>query len=110
MAANIVNINSANLLRLGALGVGVFYGYTHKASLTSFVQRRKEENAKKHHDDLIEEARLAFEAQQNREEAVLAKKAGIPTIDSDSYRFDAERYLNFAIEQTEKSTPAPAKK
>ncbi|TPX65578.1 hypothetical protein SpCBS45565_g05094 [Spizellomyces sp. 'palustris'] len=107
--ASIVNINSANLLRLGALGVGVFYGFTHKASLTRFVQQRKEEAFRKHHEELIEEAKVAYEAQVNKEQAVLAKKAGIPTIDSDSYRFDAERYLNFAISQVEKDTPAPKK-
>ncbi|KAI8922391.1 hypothetical protein PhCBS80983_g01486 [Powellomyces hirtus] len=99
--SSIININSANLLRFSALGLGVFYGYSHKQSLINYVHTRKEERARLHHNDLIEEAKLAYEAQVNREQAVLAKKAGIPTIDNDSYRFDAERYMNFLISQSE---------
>ncbi|KAJ3183790.1 hypothetical protein HDU87_005906 [Geranomyces variabilis] len=101
MSASIVNINSANLLRLSALGVGVFYGFTHKQSLTSFVHARKEERARVHHNELIDEAKIAYEAQVNRELADVARKNGLATIDNDSYRFDAERYLNFLISQTE---------
>ncbi|KAJ3010426.1 hypothetical protein HKX48_007404 [Thoreauomyces humboldtii] len=109
MSSSILNINSANLLRFSALGLGAFYGFTHKASLTSFVHTRSEERARLHKLDLIEEGKLAYEAQVNREQSKLAVKAGIPTIDSDSYRFDAERYLNFLISETEKEAAAAKK-
>ncbi|KAI8825875.1 uncharacterized protein EV422DRAFT_144611 [Fimicolochytrium jonesii] len=108
--SGIVNINSANLLRLGALGAGVFYGYAHKQSLTAFVHKRSEERARLHNLDLVDEAKIAFEAQESRETAARAKKAGLATIDNDSWRYDAERYMNFLLSETEAEAPKPKKK
>jgi hypothetical protein len=56
-------------LRYGALGLGVWYGYTRQNSLELFVHKRKEEESKALNEQLVEEARIAYEAHQNRLEA-----------------------------------------
>ena len=57
---------------------------------------RNEEQARLHHATLVEEAKVAFEAQDNREMAELAVKAGVESIDSNSYRFDGSKFIDFA--------------
>jgi hypothetical protein len=51
---------------------------------------------------MVAEAKIAFEAQYNKEQAALAKKEGIESIDANSFKFDAEKWINFAIAQSEK--------
>jgi hypothetical protein len=51
---------------------------------------------------LVNEAKIAFESQYNKEQGALAKKQGIDSIDANSFMFDAEKWINFAIAQSEK--------
>ncbi|KAI9092145.1 hypothetical protein DFS34DRAFT_596762 [Phlyctochytrium arcticum] len=104
-AASIVNINSANILRFGALGLGALYGYTHKASLTKFVEHRHHDQLRLEKEALIEEAKIAYEAAVARENHLKAVKEGIPTLDSDSYRYDADRWLSFTLAQNGEEQP-----
>ncbi|KAJ3048399.1 hypothetical protein HK097_010564 [Rhizophlyctis rosea] len=104
---SIININAANLLRIGAFGTGIFYGFSRKATLTQFVKDREHARHEQLEDELIEEGKVAFEAQFNREQAKLAKRDGVASVDSDSYKFDAERYINWLINQTEKDADKP---
>ncbi|KAJ3031839.1 hypothetical protein HDV00_008112 [Rhizophlyctis rosea] len=100
-SSSILNIHSANLLRLGALGTGIFWGATKFASLTRFVKEREELRHQQLEDDLIEEGKIAFEAKFNREQAILARRDGVASIDSENYKFDGERYINWLINHTE---------
>ncbi|KAJ3300033.1 hypothetical protein HK104_005029 [Borealophlyctis nickersoniae] len=75
-SASIINVNSANLLRLGALGFGLFYGFTRKHSLTRFVEQRERSREEEEARLLLEEGKVAFKAQCDREEAVLAARDG----------------------------------
>ncbi|KAI8914207.1 hypothetical protein EDD86DRAFT_198708 [Gorgonomyces haynaldii] len=96
-----INEHSASLLRYAALGVGAWYGLTHYNNLVRFVKDRKEQQHQQEYLDLIEEGKIAFEAQYNKEQAVLAKKDGIATIDSDHFRYDGERWMNWAISRSD---------
>ncbi|KAJ3214593.1 hypothetical protein HDU67_001458 [Dinochytrium kinnereticum] len=117
-------------LRWSALLVGVYWGYSRKSSLTHFVKERAEAAERQHYEDLVEEGKVAFEAAYNREQAAKAELAGskldshdiprirssvaiiiigffiliaflVAAIDSDSYRFNAERWINWAIADSE---------
>ncbi|KAI8904977.1 hypothetical protein BC831DRAFT_496207 [Entophlyctis helioformis] len=108
--ATIVNQHSVNFLRFGALGLGVWWGVTRHYSLTGFVKDRAAQQDKARYLELVEEGKIAFEAQYNKEQAVLAAKAGIPAIDSDSLYFDAETWANWAVAEYDKANaPAPKK-
>lgn len=42
---------------------------------------------------------MAFEAQASREQAILARKDGIEAICSDSHKFSADKWANWALEK-----------
>ncbi|KAL2915408.1 F1F0 ATP synthase subunit e, mitochondrial [Polyrhizophydium stewartii] len=96
-----INQQSVSFLRWSALAVGVWWGWTRHHSLTRFVKDRAEEQHEAHHKLLVEEAKIAYEAQYNREQAALASKAGVPAIDSNSLYFDAEKWSNWATAQND---------
>ncbi|KAJ3193197.1 hypothetical protein HK101_005265 [Irineochytrium annulatum] len=100
----------ASILRWGALGFGLYWGYSRKSSLTYFVKAREHEREQKHYEDLVEEGKVAFEGAYNREQAAKAAMHGVAAIDSESYRFNAERWINWAIEDMEGDAPAKAPK
>ncbi|KAI9356205.1 hypothetical protein DFJ73DRAFT_657625 [Zopfochytrium polystomum] len=107
--ASIVNSASLNYARWGALVVGVWWGFTKQQSLTRFVKERNEAEEARHNIQLIEEGKVAFEAAYNREQAAKAAKFGI-VIDSDSYRFDGEKWMSFAVAETEGESAKVPKK
>ncbi|KAJ3104552.1 hypothetical protein HDU97_009064 [Phlyctochytrium planicorne] len=107
--SSFINHSSVNVLRWGALAFGVYWGYSKKSSLTYFVKAREHEAEKKHYGDLVEEGKVAFEAAYNREQAAKAEKAGVAAIDSDSFRFIPERWINWAIADMEKDEKAKKK-
>ncbi|KAJ3406892.1 hypothetical protein HDV05_005698 [Chytridiales sp. JEL 0842] len=109
MSAAIINTASLNYARWGALGVGVWWGYTKKASLTRLVKDRNEEAERHHYEDLVEEGKVAFEAAYNREQAAKAAKAGVPAIDADSFKFNGEKWINWAIADSEASAATKKK-
>ncbi|KAJ3083997.1 hypothetical protein HDU99_004212 [Rhizoclosmatium hyalinum] len=74
--ASIIASNTANVARWGALTFGVFYGYTRQLSLTSHVRQVNEDKEFKAYADLVEEAKIAFEAAYNREQAAKAAPLG----------------------------------
>ncbi|TPX63312.1 hypothetical protein CcCBS67573_g08714 [Chytriomyces confervae] len=62
--------------RWSALAFGVFYGYSRQRSLTLHVKEQNEEKEFRAYADLVEEAKIAFEAAYNREQAVKAAPYG----------------------------------
>eukprot|EP00842_Homolaphlyctis_polyrhiza_P005822 jgi/Hompol1/6240/HPOL_004899-RA len=110
---NACTIGQLQLLRWGALGFGIWWGWTRYHSLTRFVKDRAELQEKTHYKELVEEAKIAFEAQYNREQAKLAAKAGVGAIDSNSIYFDADKWSTWASAQNdaeESAAKALAKK
>ncbi|KAJ3084554.1 hypothetical protein HK102_000623 [Quaeritorhiza haematococci] len=105
---SIVNFSAVNWLRFGAFGIGVWYGMSRQYSLTRFVKARNEAEEKKHYDELVEEARVAYEAHINREEAEAAAKDGV-VWDSESYKYHAEKYMNWALARSEAAAAAQKK-
>ncbi len=63
-------------MRYFALGLGVWYGATRQATLTSFVEHRAHVQKQKEHEALVEEGRIAYKAHLDREEATAAAKDG----------------------------------
>ncbi|TPX33764.1 hypothetical protein SmJEL517_g03432 [Synchytrium microbalum] len=107
--ASIVNYASVNYLRFGALGLGLYWGLSRQGSLTEFVKKRHEAEHKAHQDELVDEARQAYEHAENRRMSELALKDGVIS-DPDSYRFNAERWLNWTLAYYEGSKTAEPKK
>ncbi|KAJ3323911.1 hypothetical protein HDV06_000887 [Boothiomyces sp. JEL0866] len=99
--ASLINHHSVNLLRLGALVFGVSYGFSKQRSLTYYVKDRNEQNSRRKYEDLVEEGKLAFEAQEKKEEAELAKKDGVPCVDFESYKFNDDLYFEWKSKQLE---------
>lgn len=100
--SSIVNVNAANLLKFSALGFGVWYGAARNYSLHSYVQSREEVTKDKRYRELVEEAKIAFDAHQMEELAVQAKKAHIDSIDPNSYKYNAEVAVNWLIAKMDK--------
>jgi hypothetical protein len=86
----------------------VYYGFSRDLSLQAFVKTRAEALKKTRYEELVEEAKIAFETQHNREQAILATAEGVASIDANSYKFDAEKWINFALAQSEKDAAAVA--
>ncbi|CAG8434678.1 12381_t:CDS:2 [Ambispora gerdemannii] len=74
-----------NLARWSALGLGILYGWTHHRSLVHAEQKRKEEEAYKHKQELIEKARAAYAAKISVGSDVIK--------DPNDPRFDLEKLL-----------------
>ncbi|KAJ3067602.1 hypothetical protein HDU98_009198 [Podochytrium sp. JEL0797] len=73
---SIINTASLNVARWGALVLGGVYGYTRQKSLTLHVRELNEENEFKSYASLVDEAKIAFEAAYNREQAAKAAPLG----------------------------------
>jgi hypothetical protein len=81
------------------LGLGVWYGFQRYNSLKHHAHHEQHEAQQQLRRELIDEGKVAFEAQFNREQAALAAKEGI-VIDSESYRFSGDKWANWASSQT----------
>ncbi|KAI9352083.1 hypothetical protein BDR26DRAFT_850316 [Obelidium mucronatum] len=95
---SVINVASLNVARWGAFIVGGFYGYTRQTSLTLQVAKNNEEKEFQSYAALVEEAKIAFEAAYNREQAAKAAPLGI-VIDSESYKFSGDKWMDFALSQ-----------
>ena len=95
-------------MRYGALGLGFLYAQYRTSFLTNLVH--KEEHAKEEalNSQLLAEARIAYEAHLNRIEAEAASTEGIVT-DSESYRYNAEKYMNWSTKYHKLEEPAKKK-
>ncbi|KAJ1550309.1 hypothetical protein HK405_000919, partial [Cladochytrium tenue] len=88
--------------RWTALAIGLWWGYSRQQSLKRYVKDRHETEEEQKYKDLVEEGKVAFEAAYNREQAAKAAKEGV-AIMADSYKFDAEKWLNWATVDYEAS-------
>jgi hypothetical protein len=70
--------------------LGILYGAYRQGALTNFVASRKLAEEKQHYKELVEEALIAYEADQNRKEAEAAAKDGSPF----SFRKSEERLIH----------------
>ncbi|KAJ3125817.1 hypothetical protein HK098_008205 [Nowakowskiella sp. JEL0407] len=110
-ASSIFNISSLNLLRFGALTVGLYWGWSRQRTLTHQVAHEKVIAEKKLHKELVEEGKIAFAAYNDRKLAAEAAKDGVIT-DVNSYKFDSEKYINWMLARLEAESAAekPKKK
>lgn len=63
-------------MKFGFLGAGIWYGIARQYSLTNFVKERKAQQAEKHREELIEEAKIVYDTVKMKELAQIAKKDG----------------------------------
>ncbi|KAJ1567898.1 hypothetical protein HK096_008265, partial [Nowakowskiella sp. JEL0078] len=95
-----INWASVNVLRFGALAGGLWYGFSKQRSLTHKVAHEKVTAKEANHKKLVEEAKIAFASHNDRKLAAEAAKEGVVT-DSNSYKFNAEKYIDWGLARME---------
>ena len=94
---SIINVNSVNLLKFSALGFGVWYGINRHQYLTKFVEERHQQQERQKYEFLVEEGKVAYQAQVMRELAEKAKLDNV-SLDFDSVYFNGEDFINWMAE------------
>lgn len=87
-------------LRYGALAAGVIYGAVHTKSLERFVAKQKEAAKSQLEADILDEARVVYQAEKDRD---AAKQAAPISLDPDSYKYSAERHVEWGMQQLDKA-------
>ncbi|KAI8898293.1 hypothetical protein BC833DRAFT_590536 [Globomyces pollinis-pini] len=99
--ASLVNSHSVSFLRWSLLGVGVWYGWNRQNYLTHHVKQRSLDHKRIHYEELVEEAKIAYDTKLQKEQAKIAKRDGLTTIDFNSYKFDGDAWANWAAKTAE---------
>jgi hypothetical protein len=94
------------LLKYSAFALGIGYGWNKYNSLTHYVKNRNELENKQKYLDLVEEAKIAFDAHKMAELSVLAKADGsifyitiVKTVDPESIYYNADQLANWAVKK-----------
>ncbi|KAH7023117.1 ATP synthase E chain-domain-containing protein [Ilyonectria destructans] len=78
-----------NVLRWSALGLGVFYGFTHQRSITSAQKAEHAKHEYEQKEKLIQKAKAEFAAKSNP----AAASANDVITDPSNPKFDLEKLL-----------------
>ncbi|CCF44129.1 ATP synthase subunit E [Colletotrichum higginsianum] len=89
--------SGVNVLRYTALGLGVFYGFTHQRSITASQKAAAAAKEYERKEKLIEQAKAEF-AKKNQPLKTAAADAGV-NIDPMDPKFDLEAYFNNLVKQ-----------
>ncbi|KAF2806713.1 uncharacterized protein BDZ99DRAFT_523287 [Mytilinidion resinicola] len=84
-----------NVLRWSALGLGVFYGFTHQVSLSSREKLDKINREYKHKEDLIAKAKAEW-----AKKTAPTTASGDLITDPENPKFDLEAYLTVKAAET----------
>ncbi|KAI8808608.1 hypothetical protein BJ742DRAFT_771960 [Cladochytrium replicatum] len=101
----VINFTTLNFLRFTALATGLGYGVYRQGALTRQVAKEKAAAEDRHHRELVEEGKIAYQAMLDRQTAEKAAKQGVVT-DINSYKFNTEQYINFMVAEMEKEAAA----
>ncbi|KAM4055070.1 ATP synthase E chain domain-containing protein [Hirsutella rhossiliensis] len=78
-----------NVLRWSALGVGIFYGFSHQRTIRATQRAEHDKHEYQHKQKLIEQAKSEFAKKTNPKPA-----SGDDVVtDAQDPRFDLEKYL-----------------
>ncbi|WYZ42925.1 hypothetical protein EsH8_VI_000624 [Colletotrichum jinshuiense] len=89
--------SGVNVLRYTALGLGVFYGFTHQRSITASQKAAAAHQEYERKEKLIEQAKAEF-AKKNQPVKAAAADAGA-NVDPMDPKFDLEAYFNNLVKQ-----------
>ncbi|GJC87043.1 ATP synthase subunit E [Colletotrichum navitas] len=89
--------SGVNVLRYTALGLGVFYGFTHQRSITASQKAAAAQKEYERKEKLIEQAKAEF-AKKNQPLKSAAADAGV-NVDPMDPKFDLEAYFNNLVKQ-----------
>ncbi|KAK2059272.1 ATP synthase subunit E [Colletotrichum caudatum] len=89
--------SGVNVLRYTALGLGVFYGFTHQRSITASQKAAAAQKEYERKEKLIEQAKAEF-AKKNQPLKLAAADAGV-NVDPMDPNFDLEAYFNNLVKQ-----------
>ncbi|KAJ0163888.1 ATP synthase subunit e, mitochondrial [Colletotrichum tanaceti] len=89
--------SGVNVLRYTALGLGVFYGFTHQRSITASQKAAAAAKEYERKEKLIEQAKAEF-AKKNQPLKTAAADAGA-NVDPMDPKFDLEAYFNNLVKQ-----------
>ncbi|EIM22090.1 hypothetical protein WALSEDRAFT_60164 [Wallemia mellicola CBS 633.66] len=78
-----------NVVRWSALATGVLYGAVHLRSVKNIQAKEEEHQAEKHHQELIEKARKAWDEKT----ASQSKSSNGLITDPENPSFDLEKFL-----------------
>ncbi|KAK3695274.1 ATP synthase E chain-domain-containing protein [Podospora appendiculata] len=78
------------VLRWSALGLGIFYGFTHQRSITSAQKAATAQREYQHKQDLINKAKEAYAKSKNPAPA----SSGGLNQDPNDPKFDVEAFVN----------------
>ncbi|KAI5466186.1 ATP synthase E chain-domain-containing protein [Mariannaea sp. PMI_226] len=78
-----------NVLRWSALGLGVFYGFTHQRAITSTQKAEHAKHEYEHKERLIQQAKAEFAKKTNP----AASSASDVITDPNDPKFDLEKLL-----------------
>ncbi|KAK3337399.1 ATP synthase E chain-domain-containing protein [Cercophora scortea] len=82
--------SGVNVLRWSALGLGIFYGFTHQRSITSAQKAAAAQREYQHKQDLINKAKEAYAKSKNPASA----SSGGLNQDPNDPKFDVEAFVN----------------
>ncbi|KEY72538.1 hypothetical protein S40285_08163 [Stachybotrys chlorohalonatus IBT 40285] len=82
-------MSATNVLRWSALGVGIFYGFTHQRSITASQKAEHARREYEHKQELINKAKAEYAKLKNPAPAA----ADDGTFDPNSPKFDLEKLL-----------------
>ncbi|KAK2004094.1 ATP synthase subunit E [Colletotrichum falcatum] len=89
--------SGVNVLRYTALGLGVFYGFTHQRSITASQKAAAAQKEYERKEKLIEQAKAEF-AKKNQPLKSAAADTGV-NVDPMDPNFDLEAYFNNLVKQ-----------
>ncbi|KAK3309646.1 ATP synthase E chain-domain-containing protein [Chaetomium strumarium] len=86
--------SGVNVLRYSALGLGIFYGFSHQRSIRASEKAAAAEREYQHKQELINKAKEAYARQKQKEAPASSTKAS-SGLDQDpmSPNFDLEAYI-----------------
>ncbi|KAK3329306.1 ATP synthase E chain-domain-containing protein [Apodospora peruviana] len=84
--------SATNVLRYTALGLGIFYGFSHQRSLSSAQKAAAAQKEYEHKQSLIAKAKAEFA--KSKQPASSASKAGGPITDLTDPKFDLEALIS----------------
>jgi len=91
--------SGVNVLRYTALGLGVFYGFTHQRSINQAQKAAAAQKEYEHKQALIEKAKEAYAKSKQPAAASSASKSGGLNQDPMSPNFDLEAFFEDLMKQ-----------
>ncbi|KAK1451139.1 ATP synthase subunit E [Colletotrichum cuscutae] len=91
--------SGVNVLRYTALGLGVFYGFTHQRTITASQKAAAATKEYERKQKLIDQAKAEFAKKSQPVTAAAADAGATANVDPMDPKFDLEAYFNNLVKQ-----------